>query len=149
LRDTNAIEAREDKAWLLRNRFNPFPISGLLALESRIISFRLDADAAEATLGWLEEELGAEELAERIEGGEEIVAFSLPLDECVVTWPITGGAMMLIEGPTRKWVVSYDHPVGGAVLQTFNLMSGRGKARAWKKALSAAEAQDAERPKPQ
>jgi|AntDryMetagUQ889_1029465.scaffolds.fasta_scaffold10483_2 hypothetical protein len=138
------MNGREDKAWLLRNRFNPFPISGLLSLSGRVISFRLDADAAEATLGWLEEELEAKRLKERIEEGEEVVAFSLPVDECAVTWPITGGAMMVIEGPTRKWVVSHDHPVGGAVLQTFNLMSGRGKARAWKKALAAAEAPPAD-----
>lgn len=131
------MEAREDKAWLLRNRFNPFPISGSLSLAGGVISFTLDADAAEATLGWLEDELETEGLAERIEAGEGIIAFSLSLDEVEVTWPITGGAMMVIDGPTRKWVVSYDHPVGGAVLQTFNLMSGRGKARGWKKALAA------------
>ena len=139
------MDAREDKAWLLRNRFNPFPISGLLSLNGQIISFRLDSDAAEATLGWLEDELESEDLKGRIEGGEEVVAFALSLTECPVTWPITGGAMMVIEGPSRKWVVSYDHPVGGAVLQTFNLMSGRGMARAWKKALAAAEAAEPER----
>jgi len=133
------VDVREDNAWLLRNRFNPFPISGSLSLAGGVISFTLDADAAEATLGWLEEELKTEGLAERIEAGERILAFSLPLDEVEVTWPITGGAMMVIEAPTRKWVVSYDHPVGGAVLQTFNLMSGRGKAKGWKKALAAAE----------
>ena len=129
------MEAREDRAWLLRNRFNPFPISGLLSLAEDVITFRLDDDAAEATLGWLEDETGLEDIAMRIEAGEEVVAFSLPLADCSVSWPITGGPMMLIEGPTRKWVISYDHPVGGAVVQTFNLMSGRGKARAWKKAL--------------
>ena len=139
------MEAREDQAWLLRNRFNPFPISGILSLAGRTISFRLDEAAADATLGWLEEELGSDDLAERISRGEEIEAFSLDLSECPVTWPITGGPLMLIEGPTRKWVVSYDHPVGGAVLQTFNLMSGRGKARAWKKALAAVDAAESER----
>jgi hypothetical protein len=133
------VEVREDKAWLLRNRFNPFPISGSLTLSEGVISFRLDDDAAEATLGWLEEELGFDVKA-RMEGGADVVAFSLPLDECTISWPITGGPMMLIHGPDRKWVVSYDHPVGGAVLQTFNVMSGRGKAKAWKKALAAAEA---------
>jgi len=133
------VEAREDRAWLLRNRFNPFPISGVLSLSEDVIAFRLDDDAAEATLGWLEDELGTQDIAERVESGEEVVAFSLPLAECTVSWPITGGPMMLIHGPTRKWVVSYDHPVGGAVLQTFNLMSGRGKAKAWKKALARAE----------
>ena len=133
------MDARDDKAWLLRNRFNPFPISGSLSLSEDVISFRLDEEAAEATLGWLEDELGIEDISKRLEAGEEVVAFSLPLAECAVSWPITGGPMMLIGGPTRKWVVSYDHPVGGAFVQTFNLMSGRGKAKAWKKALAAAE----------
>ena len=133
------MAAREDQAWLLRNRFNPFPVSGVLALNDRVISFRLDDEAAEATLGWLEEELEIDDIKARIEGGDEVVAFSIPLEECSVSWPITGGPMMLIEGPTRKWVVSYDHPIGGAFVQTFNLMSGRGKAKAWKKALAKAE----------
>ena len=136
--------AREDQAWLLRNRFNPFPVSGVLALNEGVISFRLDEDAAEATLGWLEEELEIDDIKSRIEAGDEIVVFSIPLDECSVSWPITGGPMMLIDGPGRKWVVSYDHPVGGAVIQTFNLMSGRGMAKAWKKALAAAERPEGE-----
>ena len=134
------MRVREDKAWLLRNRFNPFPISGSLALSEGVISFRLDEEAAEATLGWLEEELEVEDLKARIEEGREVIAFSLPLEDCTISWPITGGPMMLIHGPERKWVVSYDHPVGGAVLQTFNVMSGRGKAKAWKKALASADA---------
>lgn len=134
------MDGREDRAWLLRNRFNPFPISGVLSLAGDTIAFRLDEEAADATLGWLEDELGIDDIKARIEAGGEVVAFSLPLTDCEVSWPITGGPMMLIDGPSRKWVVSYDHPVGGAVLQTFNLMSGRGKARAWKKALAKAEA---------
>jgi hypothetical protein len=133
------VDGREDKAWLLRNRFNPFPVSGVLRLSEGVISFHLDDDAAEATIGWLEHELEIDDIKGRIEGGDEVVAFSIPLDECFVSWPITGGPMMLIDGPQRKWVVSYDHPVGGALVQTFNLMSGRGKAKAWKKALAEAE----------
>ena len=139
------MEGRKDKAWLLRNRFNPFPISGSLALEDGVISFTLDEDAANATLGWLEDTLETEDLSERIEAGEAIVAFSIPLDECQIGWPITGGgATMVIEGSTRNWVITHDHPVGGAMLQTLNLISGRGKARAWKKTLAAAEKQDEE-----
>jgi hypothetical protein len=133
------VEGREDRAWLLRNRFHPFPISGLLTLSEGVISFRLDEDAADATLGWLEDELEVDDIKDRIESGTEVVAFSIPLDDCSVSWPITGGPMMLIDAPERKWVVSYDHPVGGAVLQTFNVMTGRGKAKAWKKALARAE----------
>ncbi len=92
--------AREDQAWLLRNRFNPFPVSGVLALNERVISFRLDDDAAEATLGWLEEEpRGRRHQEPDRERRDEIVVFSIPLDECSVSWPITGGPMMLIDGP--------------------------------------------------
>jgi hypothetical protein len=135
------VEIREDKAWLLKSRFNPFPISGALALSSDEISFTLDADAAEASLGWLEKLLGRGSLDSKIEAGEEVVAFSYPLDGCEVTWPITGGgAMMIVQAPSRRWVVSYDYPSGGAISQTFSLMSGRRKAKEWKKALSEAEA---------
>src|SRR5687767_14700202 len=63
LGDTTRVDTREDKAWLLRNRFNPFPISGILSLEGRVLSFRLDSEAADATLGWLSEELDADDLA--------------------------------------------------------------------------------------
>lgn len=136
------MEGREDNAWLLRNRFNPFPISGTLSLADGVLSFTLDEDAANATLGWLEEELGTEGIEEKIGAGEEVVAFALPLSECEINWPMTGGgATMVIEAPSRKWVITHDHPVGGAMLQTLNLISGRGKARAWKKALAAAEAE--------
>lgn len=133
------MDGREDRAWLLRNRFNPFPISGVLSLADDVITFRLDDEAADATLGWLEAELGEDDLKDRIEAGEKIVAFSLSLADVEVSWPITGGPMMLIDSPSRKWVVSYDHPVGGGMLQTLNLISGRGKLLAWKKAIASAE----------
>ena len=140
------MEGREDNAWLLRNRFNPFPISGSLALADGVLTFTLDEDAANATLGWLEDLLESEGIAEKIEAGETIVAFAELLADCEISWPLTGGgATMVIDSPSRKWVITHDHPVGGAMLQTLNLISGRGKARAWKKALAAAEAPPAER----
>ena len=79
------MDVREDKAWLLRNRFNPFPISGALALTENEISFTLDGDAAEAALGWLEELLEKDGLKAQIQAGDEVVAFSYPLEECEVT----------------------------------------------------------------
>jgi hypothetical protein len=132
---------REDQAWMLQSRINPFPISGALELRDGRISFTLNAMAAEASLGWLEEELGVQDLKAKIEAGETVVAFDCPLSECKVSWPLTGGgAMMFVETPRRKWVVSYDYPSGGAVSQTMSLLSGRKKAKEWKKALAAAEA---------
>jgi len=135
------VDIREDRAWMLQSRVNPFPISGSLALEGGRISFTLDAAAAEASLVWLEEQFGIDGLKSRIEAGETVVAFDHPLDEVVVSWPITGGgAMCTITAPERKWVVTYDYPSGGAVSQTLNLVSGRRKAKEWKRALAEAGA---------
>jgi hypothetical protein len=132
---------REDQAWLLESRINPFPISGVLELRDGRLSFTLNPMAAEASLGWLEEELGAPDLKSKIEAGEKVVAFDYPLASREVSWPLTGGgAMMFIEGSDRKWVVSYDYPSAGAVSQTMSLLSGRKKAKEWKKALAQAEA---------
>lgn len=133
------MDLREDQAWLLQSRVNPFPISGALALENGRISFTLDAQAAEASLGWLEKELEQDDLKSKLSSGERVVAFDCGLDECRVSWPITGGgAMMLVNAPRRKWVVSYDYPSGGAIAQTLSLMSGRKTAKDWKKAIAEA-----------
>jgi hypothetical protein len=133
------VDIREDKAWLLQSRINPFPVSGALALINGRISFVLDAAAAESALGWLEEQLGAEDLKSKIESGETITAFDHSLEDCQVSWPLTGGgAMMLVKAPERKWVVSYDYPSGGPVSNTMSLISGRKKAKEMKKALAEA-----------
>jgi hypothetical protein len=136
------VDIREDKAWLLQSRINPFPVSGALSLGDGRISFALDDDAGEASVGWLEKELGMEDIAGRVRSGETVVAFDYALDDCVVTWPITGGgAMMIVRTPSgRKWVVSYDYPSGGSISQTMSLLAGRSKAREWKKALAEAGA---------
>ena len=136
------MDLREDKAWLLQSRINPFPISGALALEGGRISFVLDQDAGDAALGWLEKELEDDGLAERIRSGDKIVAFDYSLEDCAVSWPITGGgAMMIVRTPGgRKWVVSYDYPSGGSIHQTMSLLTGRSRAKEWKKALAEAGA---------
>lgn len=136
------MDIREDKAWLLQSRINPFPVSGALTLEGGRISFSLDEDAGEAALGWLEKELELDDIAARLRAGETVVAFDYSLDDCAVSWPITGGgAVMIVRTPGgRKWVVSYDFPSGGSLQQTMSLFSGRRRAREWKKALAEAGA---------
>lgn len=130
-------DIREAQAWLLQNRVNPFPISGALALEAGRLSFTLDAMAADASLGWLEEELGRDDLKARLEAGETIRAFDHPLGEVEASWPLTGGgAMLIVTAPERKWVISYDHPSGGSISQTLSLITGRKKAKEWKKAIA-------------
>jgi hypothetical protein len=136
------MDIREEKAWLLQSRINPFPISGALTLEGGRISFVLAPDAADAALGWLEKELELDDIAAKLNTGDTVVAFDYSLDDCAVTWPITGGgAMMIVRTPGgRRWVVSYDHPSGGSIHQTMTLLTGRRKAREWKKALAEAGA---------
>ncbi len=137
------MDIRSDQAWLLQNRFNPFPVSGALALGAGRISFTLDEMAAEASLGWLEKQLGTDDIATRVVAGERVAAFDYALDDCAVSWPITGGgALMIVRtlGGDHKWVVSYDYPSGGSISQTMSLLTGRKKARDWKKALAEAGA---------
>jgi hypothetical protein len=136
------VDLREDQAWLLQSRFNPLPVSGSLALGDGRISFTLDEDAPDAALGWLEKELGLDDIASLIRSGETVVAFDYALEACAVSWPLTGGgAMMIVRTPEgRKWVVSYDYPSGGSISQTMSLLTGRSKAREWKKALAEAGA---------
>jgi len=135
------VDIREDKAWLLQSRINPFPVSGALSLGDGRIAFTLDEDAGDGSIGWLENELGLEDIGVRVRAGETVVAFDYALDDCAVTWPITGGgAMMIVRTPGgRKWVVSYDAPPG-SISQRMSVFTGRSKAREWKKALAEAGA---------
>lgn len=123
------MEAREDQAWLHRSRFNPHPVPGILRLAHGELSFSVDDDAPAEDAEWLE---------------GRAVAFSHPLDDCAITWPVTGGGtMMVIDAPSRKWFISYDRPSSlpaVPLLQTVSMLSGRTLARQWKKALAAAEA---------
>jgi len=136
------VDIREDKAWLLQSRINPFPVSGALSLGDGRISFTLDEEAGDASVGWLEKELDLENIVSRIRSGETVVAFDYALADCAVTWPITGGgAMMIVRTPGgRKWVVSYDFPSAGSISQRVSAFTGRNKAREWKKALAEAGA---------
>jgi hypothetical protein len=130
---------REQSAWLLRSRFSPFPVSGELELEEGRITFTLDAASAEARLDWLEEELG-DALKDRLEAGERVVAFSHALEDCTISWPLTGGAQMVVAAPDRRWIISHDPPHAGKIPQALNLFSARRKAREWKQALAEAGA---------
>jgi hypothetical protein len=136
------VAIREEEAWLLESRINPSPISGTLELAGGRISFALDREAAGAKLDWLERTLGIHNLDERLAAGEPVVAFDYGLDECSVSWPLTGGgAVMCVQAFERKWVVTYDDPgvVGTRFSQPFAMSSGRGRAKEWKQALARAE----------
>jgi hypothetical protein len=130
---------REDRVWLLQSRINPFGLAGSLTLDDGRLRFILDETAAGDPLTWLERQLGEDDLAGRIEAGEEIVAFDLELSGCEVSWPVTGGgATMLVKALDRTWVISYDVPTAKKLSSAVWVLSGRRKARAWKAALAAA-----------
>lgn len=141
------MEDHEDKAWLLRNRFDPFGIPGRVAMNDGVVSFTLGREAADAGLLWLEERLGRKGLAEELEREQEIEVFSYDLANCEVVWPITGGGLLMVVAARKEsWVISHDHlpAPASAVLGTFHLSSGRGRARAWKKALASVRPEGAE-----
>ncbi|QXC59533.1 hypothetical protein KSP35_14185 [Aquihabitans sp. G128] len=130
--------ALTENAWLLKSKVNPFPVGGELAFQDGRLTFELGALAGEAFVGWVEEELGTEGLADRLKAGEKVKAFDHGLDEVEVSWPkLYAGAWMQVEpkGGGRTWLVAYDYPSGGSIGQTLSLMSGRKKGKAWKKAL--------------
>jgi hypothetical protein len=131
------VELREDQAWLFRSRVSASPIAGALALEDGRMRFAVDPGADPDALSWLEAAVGAEGLERRLAGGEAVIAFDHPLEDCVVTWPITGGgAIMLVRAGGRRWVVSYEEPAPGRFAARLGKMSGRRRAREWKKALA-------------
>ena len=129
-----------ESAWLMQSKVNPFPIAGDLALRDGRLTFDLGALAGEASLGWLEKELGSEGLKERLKAGETVRTFDFGVDEVDVSWPkLYGGAWMQIapKDGGRTWIVAYDYPSGGSIGQTMSLFSGRKKSKAWKQALGA------------
>jgi hypothetical protein len=99
----------------LQNQMNPFPISGRLTLgDDGRLTFALDEKAAGASLGWLEQAIGAEGLKERINSGERPVVFDFPVADCKIAWPkMLGGYAMKIDSEDRKWIVSLNYPSGG------------------------------------
>ena len=137
------MDIREDKAWLLQSRFNPFPVSGALAWATEGSRSRWMRMPARARSAGSRRSSRLEDIASRIRAGETVVAFDYALDDCAVTWPITGGgAMMIVRTPGgRKWVVSYDAP-GREARSPSGCRCSRAAARPgeWKKALAEAGA---------
>jgi hypothetical protein len=129
----------EESAYLLQNQLNPFPIAGELELgDDGRLRFSLTKNAADASLGWLEKALGADDLKARIEGGEKPVVFDLELSGRKITWPASLARVgMKIEDNGRNWFVSLEYPSGGAIWQTLNLIGGGKKSKPWKDAFTA------------
>src|SRR5215212_10792399 len=134
-------DLRTDRVWLLRSRWSPFAVPGALELSAGRLLFTLDEAAAESRLGWLEERLGVEGLGPRLEAGEIVVVFDHRLSDCTVSWPLTaGGGQLIVEAPGARWVVSYEHAAAGRLAHTLGMITGRGRARDWKRALAEAGA---------
>jgi hypothetical protein len=128
-----------EQAWLLKSKVNPFPVAGELVLRDGRLTFTMGKLAADAVLGWVEEETGQQGLKPRLEAGEQVRVFDFARDEVKVSWPkLYGGSWMQIEATDggRTWLVSMDYPSGGAITQTMSIFSGRKKGKLWKQALA-------------
>ena len=92
------VDIREDKAWLLQSRSNPFRCPALALGDGRI-SFTLDEDAGDAaSAGSRSNSRSRTSLPHSLR--ESVVAFDYALEDCAVSWPITGGgAIMIVRTP--------------------------------------------------
>jgi hypothetical protein len=127
-----------EQAWLLKSKVNPFPVPAQMTLKDGRFTITLGTMAGDAVVGWIEEETGETNLAERLKGGEEVRILDRARDEIDVSWPklYAGSALEVKEKANdRKWIISIDYPSGGSIAQTLSLFSGRKKGKAWKAAL--------------
>lgn len=126
-----------EQVWILRNRVNPFPVSADMTWDGHTFSLTLNAMAAEAFNGWVEEELGQSDMKARLQNGEKIPVSAVQKGGFAMSWPKMYIGSMFEVTPTggRKRLISIDYPSGGSISQTMSLMSGRKKGKAWKAAL--------------
>jgi hypothetical protein len=132
-----------ERCWLLRSKINPFPVGGELAFDGTTLTFTIGELASSAVLGWVADRLETEKeaLKTTLEAGQSVEVFRVEQPNLEVTWPKTmgGAAMEATDGVTgHTWLISMDYPSGGAIMQTFNLISGRKKAKAWRAAFGGA-----------
>jgi hypothetical protein len=132
----------ERTAYLLQNQMNPFPVSGQLSLsETGQLRFVLDASSANSHLGWVQKEIGMQDLKQRVELGEQPVIFDLPVAKRKILWPLRlGGYGMTVADGGRKWTVTLNYPSGGGISQLLNIGKSSSTSKPWKEALAAAGA---------
>ena len=131
---TEAVPMMSEQVWILRNKVNPFPVSADMTWDGQTFALTLNAMAAEAFNGWVEEELGQTDIKERLRSGEKIPVFAVQKGGFEMAWPKLYFGSMFEVTPTggRKWLISIDYPSGGAITQTMSLVSGRKKGKLWK-----------------
>jgi hypothetical protein len=135
--DTNTVLT--EQAWALQNKVNPFPVAGTLVWDGHTLSYTLGKLAGEAVLGWVEQRMSQQGLADRLRAGEELVVFSLAKGSFTANWPAmyAGSAVEITDADGQRWLIALDYPSGGAISQSISLFTGRKKGKVWKKALAA------------
>ena len=125
------------EAYLLQSPINPFPVSGRLDLSDQSLRFTLDEHSGQlTTLGWLEKELGMDDLRDRLKGGTPVQAFELQRDQLQISWPkqFMGSAMKVSNPGGREWLVSLILP-SGSLYSTYKTFKYRSVFKAWKSEL--------------
>jgi hypothetical protein len=133
--DTTALS---QTVWLLRNKLNPFPVASTLTLDGNELTLAMQPGAADAVLGWVAERLGTTVASLQADLAGDTPVVLARTNQFTVTWPksFAGAAMELSIGD-RTWLACLSYPTGGGLLQTINLISGRGRSKAWKAAFAA------------
>jgi hypothetical protein len=121
----------KSKVHLLQNRANAFHTVGELELTDTTLRCVLKQHS-----GWVEKELGIDDLKSRIKAGEEVVAFEFDRGRMEVEWPkqFGGGGFSVSQGDSRKWLCSLATPTG--FWSIWDLMTERRIFKAWRAALA-------------
>jgi hypothetical protein len=125
--------------YLLQNRANSFFTTASLEFTDSTLRCTLKQHA-----GWIEKELGITDLKQRIEAGENVVAFEFRRDKLNVKWlkQFLGGGFQVSAGDSRKWLVSLVYPT--TIMSLWDAVEGRSAHKKWKQALASSATTSAE-----
>jgi hypothetical protein len=131
----------ELECYLINGQNDQVGTRGVLRLEeSGRLNFTLDKDSgSRGKLKWVEKALGATDVHDRLESGEEVVVFDTSIQGKKIKWPwnFRGRVFKVEDDEGRSWTVSLVTPGGGLM---YVLTAGTGLPQEWKAALSEAGA---------
>jgi hypothetical protein len=131
----------ELECYLMGGQYHQVGTRGVLSLDdSGQLSFTLDKEAAtRGRLKWVEKALGAGDVHDRLESGENVVVFDTSVRGKKLKWPwnFRGRVFRVEDDAGRTWTVSLVTPGGGLM---YVLTAGTGLPQEWKAALSEAGA---------
>jgi hypothetical protein len=130
-------EALSSYVWLQSGPLDYSPARGALHLANGRLTFVISEPPGEKKASWLEEASGQPGIAERLENGEQVQIFDVPVSDTEVRFPVMslGALMFLTVGGTRYRLNFYDPARGARPTGRLGVFKGMAAGRPWKRAL--------------